>query len=117
MKAIIRNIHSPDIDLTSGQVEDSLNFSLLIQLIVGPADGPGEESFDVVVCTPAWIAHAVKEHGPLIGRHYLITDRYDIVRIANYLRQYIESLEADTWQGLAEKIGRIGKWEFEDYSG
>jgi hypothetical protein len=27
----------------------------------------------------------------------------------------VESEEAPTWAELAAKVGRIGKWEFEDY--
>lgn len=116
MRAIVRHIHSPDIDLASGQVEDPTDFGLLLQLMVGPADSPGEESFDVMVCTPAWVERVIREGGPLIGRHYLLVDTYDIERITGYLRAQVETLEAETWQGLAEKIGRIGRWEFEDYS-
>jgi hypothetical protein len=31
------------------------------------------------------------------------------------LTRAVESEEAPTWPELAIKIGRIGKWEFEDY--
>ncbi len=116
MRAIVRSIHSPDVDLSRDCVDDPTDFGFLLQLIVGPAGGEGEESFDVMVCTPTWAGKIVKKQGPLIGRHYLFVERFDVERITDYLRAQVEGLEADTWQGLAEKIARIGKWEFEDYS-
>ena len=116
MRAVVRRIHSPDIDLVTGQVEDPEDFGILLQVMVGPVDGPGEESFDVMVCTPAWLARRVREQGPVIGRHYLIVDAYDRDKIEGFLRRRIESLEAEDWGELARKIGRIGMWEFEDYS-
>lgn len=117
MRAVIKDMHSPDIDITSEQVGDSTDFGLLLQLKIGPLDAPGEESFDVIVCTPAWISRQVEEQGPLIGRHHLIVNTYDLRKIIRYLKGRVEALEAETWPALAEKIGRLGRWEFEDYSG
>jgi hypothetical protein len=116
MKAAIRYLHSPDVDdLESYQPGDPENFGLLVQVMAGPADGPGEESFDVMVCTPGWLAERVRSGGPLIGRHYLIVDTYDFATIETVLANAVESEEAPTWNELGERLGRIGKWEFEDY--
>jgi len=73
------------------------------------------ERFDVVVCTPRWLDRWIREDGPLIGRHHLIVERWDAARIRLYLTEAVESEEAPTWPELGVKIGRIGKWEFEDY--
>jgi hypothetical protein len=108
-------LHSPDVDLESFEPEDPENVGILIQMIVGPADGPGEESFDVVVCTTRWLERWVQEEGPLVGRHHLIVDRFDRRRIGGFLTEAVESEEARTWPELALRIGRLGKWEFEDY--
>ncbi|WP_433370475.1 Imm8 family immunity protein [Streptosporangium sp. CA-115845] len=37
--------------------------------------------------------------------------------MTKWLSDRIAVLEAPTWSELAEKIGRIGEWEFEDYDG
>jgi hypothetical protein len=116
MRAKIRHILSPDLDLQSDTVEEPTNFGALLQLLVGPSDGPGEESFEVIVCTPEWLRREVKEKGPIIGRHYLFVERYNPSQIVRFLHGQVESLEAETWKALGEKIGRIGSWEFEDYS-
>ena len=84
-------------------------------MMVGPVGKPGEESFDVVVCTPRWLDRRVREGSPLIGRHHLVIERWDAARVRLYLTRAVESEEAPTWPELAIKIGRIGKWEFDDY--
>jgi Immunity protein 8 len=115
MKATVRRLHSPDVDLESFAPEDPEDFGLLVQLMVGPADGPGEESFDIVVCTPGWLARSVRNDGPLVGLHHLVVERYDPTRVRLYLTALVEEEEASTWPELALKINRIAKWEFADY--
>ena len=94
---------------------DPLDDSFWLRMIVGPPDGPGEESFDVLVCTPDWLARVVSKEGPQIGRHRLILERLDLRESEAFLRRQVERLEASTWEELAAKISRLGYWEFEDY--
>lgn len=52
--ASIRSLHSPDIhDLPSWTPPDPRDVGLLLQILAGPADSPGEESFDLV--TLRWL--------------------------------------------------------------
>jgi Immunity protein 8 len=115
VRAVVRRFHSPDADLDRYLPDDPEDVGLLVQMMVGPAGKPGEESFDVVVCTPRWLDRRVREGGPLIGRHHLFIERWDAARVRLNLTRAVESEEAPTWPELAIKIGRIGKWEFEDY--
>lgn len=115
MRAVVHGFHSPDADLETFVPEDPEDVSLLVQIMAGPEGKQGEESFDVVVCTPRWLAQRVREEGPIIGRDHLIVERWDTTRVRRYLTDAVESHEAPTWPELAAKIGRIGKWEFEDY--
>ena len=117
MRATVRYFHSPDADLDSFVPDDPRHVGVLVQIMAGPADGPGLESFDVVVCTPSWLGEWTRTAGPTIGRHHLIVDRFDAEQVKTYLRAAVESEEADSWETLGERIGRIGKWEFEDYQG
>jgi hypothetical protein len=55
-----------DLIFDSGPPElptDPAVFSFLARLVVGPADGPGEESFDLTVCSPEWLSARSKETG------------------------------------------------------
>lgn len=52
--ASIRSLHSPDIhDSPSWTPPDPRDVGLLLQILPGPADSPGEESFDLV--TLRWL--------------------------------------------------------------
>lgn len=115
MRAAAKHFQSPDADLEAFVPGDVSDVGMLVQVMAGPADGPGEESFDVVVCTPKWIARQLRERGPVIGRHHLLVESWDWPRIRLFLTQAVEAPEAPTWSDLAAKIDRIGKWEFEDY--
>ena len=116
MNAEIRALYSPDIhDLEFWKPPQLDSFGILMQLIAGPAGEKGEESFDLVLCTPRWIDET---HGPediVVGRHHLIVKQYRYEAIVNFIREYVASCSGDTWEEVAEKLGRLGKWEFEDY--
>lgn len=74
-----------------------------------------EESFDVLVCTPTWLARVVATEGPQVGRHRLIVEKLNLHEAKLFLLRQVERLEAPTWPELAAKLSRLGYWEFEDY--
>jgi hypothetical protein len=116
MHAVIKYIHSPDIkDLPTYKPEDSESFSFLLQVMVGPNNQEGEESFDIEVVTPKYLLEKYDDNEILIGRHRLIVFRYDWNRIMHTVNRYCESCTGETWDEIAEKVGRLGRWEFEDY--
>lgn len=113
MRAVLRSVYSTDVDAYIPA--DPENGGVWIRLLVGPADGPGEESFDVLVCTPLWLRGVIAKKGPQIGRHRLIVDPLDLSKAKEFLRRQVESVEAPDWPTLAGKLARLGYWEFEDY--
>ena len=114
--AEIRRFHSPDVaDLTTYVPQDPHDFGFLLQIMAGPVGREGEEAFDVVVCTAPWISVRLGPERILVGRHYLLVDAYDYGRLERFLRQYVAQCSGSTWQDVAAKLGRLGKWEFEDY--
>lgn len=116
MKAVIKFCYSTDVDdLFEYQPEDSDAFGFPLHFIIGPKDAPGEESFDVMVCIPAYLEKNYPVDSVIFGRHLLIVQQYDFNNILDYVAKHVTSLEEDTWEALGEKISRIGKWEFEDY--
>jgi hypothetical protein len=112
MKATIHSIHSPDAHDLEQYQPSSDAFSIFLQILIGPADGAGEESFDLEVCSPRWLEKQVL---PMFGRHLLIAASFDFPAIRRFLETTVAEMESDTWEGLALKLGRIGHWEFEDY--
>jgi len=117
IKAEIKKLHSPDIqDLRSYWPDDPECFGFLLQAIIGPKGEPGEESFDMVVCTPHWLAKKYRPDEIIVGRSYLIVFEYDFKRLALFLDRFVERCSAYTWREVAEKLSRLGVWEFEDYN-
>ena len=116
MKAELKYLHSPDIDdLESYKPVDEGCFQFLLQVIVGIDGKPGEESFDVLVTTPRFLEGNYSESELLFGKDKLIIFQYDFEAIKNKISDYIYRIEEDNWHLIAEKLDRIGKWEFRDY--
>ena len=102
--------------MDSSTPADPERFCILVQALIGPAGGEGEESFDFTVCTPRWLSDALLKDRVIFGRHYLIVGNYSYDDIFDAIAGLCESIERKTWQEVAEHLGRYGKWEFEDYS-
>ena len=113
MKAELKRIHSPDVrNLTSYQPEGP--FGVLIQMMVGPEGTLGEEAFDTIVCSPDWLAaHTVLPD--LVGDHRIVMNIYDYQKLFRQIQEFCQLQEGNTWQEIALKISKIGKWEFADY--
>lgn len=116
MKAKLKRLHSPDIDIQTYWPEDMQNFSFLLQAMIGPDDSDGEESFDIEVCTPEWLRSQYSSEDIIMGRHLLIVFDYDFDRIKSYISRYCDQCQGENWDEISLKLGRIGRWEFEDYT-
>lgn len=116
IEPMLKRFHSPDIpDLESFSPADPTSFSFLLQAMFGPRESEGEESFDIVVCTPRWLAREVERKGMVEGRHHLVVSKFDLPQIRSFLALYAKTCAGKTWQEAAMKLSRLGKWEFEDY--
>jgi hypothetical protein len=116
MRARVKQFHSPDADpLAEWSPPDPWQFSVLVQVLAGPSDGDGMESFQVVVCTPTWLDSEMAETEVRSARHLVLVKEWNWPRIEVHLRQRFESVDGASWDELAQKLARIGHWEFEDY--
>jgi hypothetical protein len=96
--------------------DDPADVSEWVRVMAGPSDGPGEESFDVHVCTPTWLQREVARTGFIVGRHLLIVDVWDAAVVVNTLTGLFSGTFGGHWGDIAPKLCRIGFWEFEDYT-
>ncbi|MER5419351.1 Imm8 family immunity protein [Streptosporangium roseum] len=104
------------VDLGAGRsVDNPAHAGELLEMYAGPQGGSGEERFQLTVCTPSALVEQLQHHPFLIGRHRLFVAELHPDEVTTWLSDRIAVLEAPTWGELAEKIGRIGEWEFEDY--
>ena len=116
IRAELRFLDSPRADPIENYKPEG-PFGLFVQAFVGPYGDRGEESFGFTVCTPDWFAseHLRARKSLAIGRHFIFVDEFDYTALEKFVRDYCASCEGDTWQEVAEKVARIGHWEFEDY--
>ncbi|CAN5279492.1 immunity 8 family protein [soil metagenome] len=116
MRAQIKAILSPDVDLATFDPPDANDVSVFLQLLVGSAGGIGEESFQLTVMTPRALERELHKGAlPLLGRHYVFVERWETSAVIGWLTESIQSIEGPTWHEVGEKVARIGWWEFEDY--
>lgn len=116
IQPVLKRLHSPDVvNLETFLPADPNCFSFLLQAMFGPEGSEGEESFDILVCTPGWLASEVARKGLVDGRHHLVVDNFDLAQIRSFLVVYARNCASKTWPEAATKLSRLGKWEFEDY--
>ena len=116
MEIKLKKIHSPDVGDLEHFVPKKFNdFSVLIQAFIGPTNGPGEESFDFVLCTPIWIENEIKKDKYLFGKGFLIVNEYHYESLLNIIQGLCKRVSGNDWNTIAKKLSRFGNWEFEDY--
>jgi Immunity protein 8 len=91
------------------------NFGFTLRAMVGPMDGEGEESFDIVVGTPKWLMEKYGASDVLLGLHKLILFKYDYLRLRAFVEKYLMRCSGNTWEEVAQKVSLLGQWEFEGY--
>ena len=96
VRASLRRLHSPDAwDLKTFQPDDPLDFCILVQAMLGPVDGPGEDSFNFVLCTPQWIARELERDDIVWGRARLIVSHYSYQALETTVLTLCQRTEAD----------------------
>lgn len=51
----------------------------------------------------------------MLGLHRIVMARFDYDALAATIRKFCEQCEGTNWQEVAQKVARLGQWEFEDY--
>lgn len=116
MRAQLKSLNlDPD---PATQLGEPAEVALTARMLIGPADGPGEESFDITVCTPEWLAEACRQTGGIYNaRHHLVVnfEEFDKRALHAWLAARVQEVQAGTWSEIGERLSRLGYWEFEDY--
>jgi Immunity protein 8 len=116
MEAALKGLSSSDIfDVEHYQPKEPDNFGFVLRVLVGPMGRPGEESFDITVCTPKWLAAQHDDSEVILGLHKLIVFAYDYSRLRRFIEKYLMHCSGDTWGEVARKVSLLGHWEFENY--
>jgi hypothetical protein len=98
-RAALRFLHSTDADPLRDFLPDG-PFGIPVQAMIGPANGPGAESFEFMLCTPEWFGSNMKDDIAL-GRHYLFVKEFNYTRLEKFVRDYCTRCDGDSWQEVA----------------
>jgi hypothetical protein len=115
VRASVRWLGSLDIDDLAAWSPERDSWELGLRILAGPEGGPGEESFDVMVCSIGWLAERLRRDAVVDGRHRLFVERFDWPVLRANIERRVRECEGPTWTDVAEKLARLGYWEFEDY--
>jgi hypothetical protein len=80
--------------------------------MVGPEDGPGEESFDFEVVTPTYLR---EQSRPRWGRGLLILDSFDWASVRAFLGERLSTAARETWSEVGQELNKELIWEFDNY--
>jgi hypothetical protein len=116
MRATIKSYDSDEIaDSHTYYPEDPEFFAFSLTLAIGEVGSARADNFEITVVTPEFLRAQYPRDKCYLLRHYLLVNEYDFASILALLTKYVDSLEAETWEQLAQKVGQIARWEFEDY--
>jgi hypothetical protein len=116
MKANLARLHSPDAaDLRHFTPLHPDQFAILVQAMIGPEGSDAHESFDIVVCTPSWLEERLRKDPIFFPRHHLLMAAFDYGELEKFISAFCAACEGPSWEALAVQLGRLGRWEFEDY--
>lgn len=117
MKVLLQSLHSPDLpDLKKNIPPDPKHFCILVQAMIGPEEGEGEESFDILLCTPSWLAENLDTNAYTWGRFYLFVPKYDFAIVWKAVENICSGIDVPDWDSAAAVLSQYGKWEFENYT-
>ena len=86
-------------------------------LEVTKGDDPGgEDYFEFDVHSPETLEHLLETRKAMLGRGIVVVvEDYDPDRVAETMRPLVESVEGETWEEVAFRVGSLGPWEFEGW--
>lgn len=114
MKAAIKGYSRTDNeDLSSYEPGDQQVFGFTLLFSIGVKGQEGADYFEVEVASPGYLEHLTPQ--PFFLRHTLVATDYNLPAAVALVTKYVEGLEAETWEQLARQIGRVARWEYEDY--
>ena len=108
--------------------DDPADFAISLQAFIGSTDDDRVDSFDVLVCTPAWLAQHMSDPrlrasqprawtwlqpGITFGRNLLVVERWDYELLRDTLSRLCASFQGPDWGSLASRIDKYLPWEYD----
>jgi immunity protein 8 of polymorphic toxin system len=116
MRCELRYLHSPDaLDLESYRPTDSSSFSILIEAMIGPLGGRGEESFSFILCTPQYLAAELPDDRYRWAHGLLLVPYYNYRLLLDAVQRVCGRVEGQNWHDVGNQLSHYFNWEFADY--
>jgi len=109
----LRTVGGGFAELEEFKPEDPSNFEIDLEIFVGFEASPGEERFDLTVCTPHWILELLKEDDPMMGHGIIIVSNYSYPQIVEYIKSYVKMCVGSNIDDAMRRVGLLGEWESE----
>ncbi len=95
----------------------SASAALNITVGIGERGTEARDNFQLLVCTPSWLAEQIEKRGAVWPRGMLVVERLDM----EYVRRAVQLLadqfrRSRDWVQFTERLNRYLRWEFEDYN-
>lgn len=114
--ARLKELYSPDLpDMEHAVPKDPASFRILVQALIGLEEGDAADTFNFIVCTPAWLSQNLHAGEALSGRHYIIVSAYDYRTIRQEIEKYCREASAGSWEEIASRLHAYGRWEYAEY--
>jgi hypothetical protein len=108
-------------DVASYRPKDENRFAVQLSLLVGTPENDFGDTFEIIVCSPRWLLENLDAHWPayrlgsgavLPGRDLWLMKHWDYDRVKQSVNQILGSVTAETWDDLANWLGRHLSWEY-----
>lgn len=96
--------------------ENPENCSVWVSIDIGPDDEEGENIFQFNFVTPQYLQEKIIKDGTQLGRHMIIIKEFSWEIITPEMERIFNLINEGDFSRFAEKLGRYGKWEYEDYT-
>jgi len=113
VQPILRALYSLEVDDLAAYRPDDEAFFLTVRVDIGPADGPGAETFDFDVCSIAWLRRELQDDEAVSGRFRLIMEEFSLPVVEQFVRDRVAQASGADWSEVAGKLAGWFRWEFE----
>lgn len=111
MRAELKSIMSPDVDLENFVPDESEGFSVFVQAFIGPMESSGADSFGITVCDPTWIERQLVGKKYAWGYRTLVLEKYDFGVLKSAIERLCGQVSGQDWGEIAGKLNSYAAWE------
>lgn len=115
MRAILKSLSSPDVELETYSSREGAGFSFCVEAIIGKCDSDGGDLFYFTVCDLVWLSKEILDKEIIFGKHLIIMEFFNFELLKRAIAAKCEEAKGENWEQISARLSRFGQSEFEDY--